>query len=111
VVFPLAGLGVASLGAFGGHAARIGITSTGLRSFGSQFAQSVPFGAGYSFGTFIGFPKNYNPATGSYTRTHQVWYPNMAFGSFYQPRRYRRYRSRRYRRYSNRYYRRYRRYY
>lgn len=26
----------------------------------SQFVQAVPFGAGYSFGTYVGFPKNYS---------------------------------------------------
>lgn len=42
-----------------GHLARFGITSTSLKAGAGQFAQALPFGAGYSFGTYVGFPKNY----------------------------------------------------
>ena len=42
-----------------GHGARIGITAKSAKAFGGQFAQSLPFGVGYSAGTYIGFPGNY----------------------------------------------------
>lgn len=66
------------LGALGsalGHASRIGITATSLRSAGGTFAQSLPFGAGYSLGTYLGFPKNYQNSTTNFNRT-QVLYLN-----------------------------------
>lgn len=54
-----------------GHLARIGVTSTSARSAAGTFAQSLPFGAGYSFGTYIGFPKNYQ--SNNYNKT-KVFY-------------------------------------
>ena len=33
-----------------GHGARIGITAKSAKAFGGQFAQSLPFGVGYSAG-------------------------------------------------------------
>lgn len=42
-----------------GHFARAGITTASLTKAASTFAQSLPFGAGYSLGTYLGFPKNY----------------------------------------------------
>ena len=90
MVFPLAIAGL-----FASHALRLGITSGGLRTGVSQFASSLPFGAGYSFGTYLGFPKNYTRK--SYKRL--VSTNNMPFGrgyGRYQSRRYSRYPSRRY---------------
>lgn len=42
-----------------GHFARFGITSGSLKVGAGQFAQALPFGAGYSAGTYLGFPGNY----------------------------------------------------
>lgn len=47
------------LGLIAGHAARMGITQASIKGGAGQFAQSLPFGAGYSLGTYLGFPKNY----------------------------------------------------
>ena len=52
MVFPL-------IPAIAGHALRFGITSTSARSALGTFGQSLPFGIGYSFGTYVGFPGNY----------------------------------------------------
>ncbi len=111
---PLAGL-------LTGHAARIGITrfaaTTQARAMTSTFAQSLPFGVGYSFGTYLGFPGNYrqNSATlstgsrqvslskvpyrrrASYSSSRYSRYPRSSY-SRYPRRRYRRY-PRRYSRY------------
>lgn len=88
----------------GGHITRQAIVS-GARSGLGQFGQSLPFGAGYSLGTYLGFPKNYSQGN-SYNRT-STYYLQMPYG--YYPRR--RYRRSRYPRYPRRSYRRYRRYY
>lgn len=87
-----------------GHAARIGITSSGMRSFGAQFVQSLPFGAGYSLGTYIGFPKNYqnkkyNTKGRSYYLMPYGYYPRRRYGRRYYNRRRPRYYRRSYRRY------------
>lgn len=42
----------------GGHLTRHTILR-GAQSGLAQFGQALPFGAGYSFGTYLGFPKNY----------------------------------------------------
>lgn len=55
-----------------GHFARIGITSASLKAAGGTFAQSLPFGAGYSFGTYLGFPKNYGDTT-NFKKTQTVY--------------------------------------
>lgn len=52
-----------------GHLTRIGITSSSARSAAGTFAQSLPFGAGYSFGTYVGFPGNYKS---KYDRTQTI---------------------------------------
>ena len=78
----VAGAAVPILGAISGHTARIGITSGGLRSFGGQFAQSLPFGAGYSLGTYLGFPKNYqSQPIGSNTSPTYELRSSMPLGS------------------------------
>lgn len=59
---------VGALGILGGHASRIGITSASLKAGAGQFAQSLPFGAGYSLGTYLGFPKNYQSKVTGGTR-------------------------------------------
>ncbi len=100
MVFPLAVLGAASV--IGGHAARIGITSAHARQFAGTFAQSLPFGAGYSFGTYVGFPKNYQ-STSYYARGSSV---NLGTGMPYG-RRYGFGANRRYRRSYGRFGRRY----
>ena len=38
-------LPIAIMGLLGGHALRMGITSTGLKAAAGTFAQSLPFGA------------------------------------------------------------------
>jgi hypothetical protein len=105
---------IGAAGIIGGHTARIGITSSGVRSFGSQFVQSLPFGAGYSLGTYLGFPKNFQENSGfqSTKIAGELFYNEMP----YYRTRYSRYGRRRYtyrygRRYYRRYPRRYRRYY
>lgn len=97
-------------GYIGGHAARIGVTGSGVRGFAGTFAQSLPFGAGYSFGTYVGFPKNYQPSK-TYNKQSPTFTLNtMAYGGYGRRygRRYSRYGRRRYyrryRRYSRRYY-------
>lgn len=52
MVFPI-------LPAILGAGIRFGLTATSLRSGVATFAGALPFGAGYSFGTYLGFPKNY----------------------------------------------------
>lgn len=78
-----------------------------LRELGSTALQGFPFGAGYSFGTYAGFPgnyqgKKYNLSKASFTM------PYGYYRSYYPRRSYRRYRRSRYR---PRYTRGYRRYY
>lgn len=94
MVFPLAIAGL-----FGAHALRFGITAGGLRTGMSQFASSLPFGAGYSLGTYLGFPGNYasrnryqKPIRGS------TIYNTMPYGRYGRSR----YPSRRYSRYPRR---------
>lgn len=53
MVAPLVG-GVVAAGV------RYMITTQGLREAAKQFATSLPFGVGYSLGTYLGFPKNYS---------------------------------------------------
>lgn len=106
MVFPVAMLGAASI--IGGHAARIGITSASLRGFSGQFVQSLPFGAGYSLGTYLGFPKNYQQK-GSNSKVSHVYLNRMPYGYYPRRRSYRRY-GRRYYSRRPRYYRRYRRF-
>lgn len=100
-------LGAASV--LGGHAARLGITSAGVRGFGGQFVQSLPFGAGYSLGTYLGFPKNYQQRQSSYSRLSNYTL-DMPYGYGYGNR-YGRYYTRFGRRYRRRFPRRYRRFY
>lgn len=93
----------------GGHLTRATVIS-GARSGLGQFAQALPFGAGYSFGTYIGFPKNYQSKG---LTTKQVFiHSKMPYGRRYYGRyrrysRYSRFGRSRYRRYGRRYYRRY----
>lgn len=49
-----------------GHMARLGVTSASAKGGLGQFAQSLPFGAGYSLGTYLGFPKNYSTSSKGY---------------------------------------------
>ncbi len=99
-----------------GHLARFGVTAQSGRSALGQFAQALPFGAGYSFGTYVGFPKNYykkNSLRNRYNTLITRVNASMPFGRSYSrrySRRYSRY-PRRYSRYPRRSYRSYRRYY
>lgn len=63
----------------GGHLTRQTITS-GLRSGLGQFGQSLPFGAGYSLGTYLGFPKNYKGDSKAYKPKIYSMSNNMAYG-------------------------------
>ena len=45
--------------ALGDYATQVLCRFGGLRTGMSQFASSLPFGAGYSLGTYLGFPGNY----------------------------------------------------
>ena len=94
MVFPL-------VAAAAGHALRFGLTSSSLRIAGGTFAQALPFGAGYSFGTYLGFPGNYKKRSGSRSfKTKPNVINNMPYGSGYGRSRYS-YRSR-YNRYPSR---------
>jgi len=90
----------------GGHLTRQFVVSGARKGLGT-FAQALPFGAGYSFGTYIGFPKNYARVSNTY-RGQTISF-NEDRMSYYQNRRYsqgyNRYppRRRRYRRYNRRY--------
>lgn len=94
----------------GGHLTRQTILS-GARSGFSQFGQALPFGAGYSLGTYLGFPKNYQTPQSSNSTTFYVnnkmpygYYPRRRYSRYG---RYSRFRRSRYSRYGRRYYRRY----
>ena len=66
-----------------GHGARIGITSASVKAGAGQFAQSLPFGAGYSLGTFVGFPKNYQGQPTKLYKAQQITFNQgnkMAYG-------------------------------
>ena len=79
MVFPLALAGL-----FGAHALRFGITSSGLRTGMSQFASSLPFGAGYSLGTYLGFPGNYQSRSRSRSfKSKSIVINNMPYGRSY----------------------------
>lgn len=101
---PIAGL-IATGGILGGHLSRH-VVMSGFRTAGSQFIQSLPFGAGYSLGTFIGFPRNYQSKSSNrgITRINLDMAYYRRYGGY---RRYGRYG----RRYGRRSYRRYRRWY
>lgn len=76
------------------------------RAIGSSLLQSLPYGAGYSFGTYLGFPKNYS-GNRTYYKQGVMYINHMPYGR-YGGYGYGRYRRRRYyRRYRPRYYRRY----
>ncbi len=78
MVLPL----IATAGAVGGHLARFGVTSASLRTAGGTFAQSLPFGAGYSFGTYIGFPKNYQGSYSNTNKPHTYSFNYMPYGNY-----------------------------
>lgn len=90
-----------AIGALGANFARIGITSATMKAnLIPNFVQSLPYGAGYSLGTYLGFPKNYSNNTNKQAKTY---YLRMPYYYSRYPRRYRRYRRRTYRSY-RRYY-------
>ena len=105
--FPIipAVLGVSTV--VGGHFTRATVT-LGISKGVGQFAGSLPFGAGYSLGTYLGFPKNFQVSSGKDKR--KSYYLNTMPYGYYPRRRYSRYGrryGRRYSRYGRRYYRRY----
>ncbi len=99
---------LAGASVLGGHAVRMGITSASVRGAASQFAQSLPFGAGYSLGTYLGFPKNFQPKESRNYNNQSNSLELMPYGYYPRRRSYSRYpsRSRSYRRrsYRSRYY-------
>lgn len=85
------------LPAIAGHALRFGLTSSSARSALGTFAQSLPFGAGYSFGTYIGFPKNYQSRSARTLKTNTITINNnkMPYRRYSRYSRYSRYPTRR----------------
>ena len=85
-----------------GHAARFAITGTSLKASAGTFAQALPFGAGYSFGTYLGFPKNYQSRSSGFQKSSNMSFSldnQMPYGSGYGRPRYSRYGRSRYSRY------------
>lgn len=80
-----------------------GLNQATARAIGTQFVKAIPFGAGYSFGTYAGFPKNYMNSNQNFNTNVQLYHSNMPFnrrtGRWYPYRGYRRY----FRRYRRRY--------
>lgn len=70
-------LGVSTV--VGGHITRQAVLS-GARSGLSQFGQSLPFGAGYSLGTYLGFPKNYQQRNTYKHQSFTLYGNKMAYG-------------------------------
>lgn len=83
----------------GGHVTKQAIIS-GAKSGLGQFGQSLPFGAGYSLGTYLGFPKNYQQSDGN-TNKQVITFNNKKmpyYTRYSRPRKIRVW-SRKYRRY------------
>lgn len=107
MAFPLAAMMLGASTIVAGQLTKQTVQS-GLKSGLGQFAGSLPFGAGYSLGTYLGFPKNYQLSSTNQFNKNPTYYLGMPYGRYYN-RRYSRYGRRRYGRYGR--YRRYGRYY
>lgn len=104
MAFPLIPLALGFSTVVGGHLTRQ-VAISGIRHGLGTFGQGVPFGAGYSLGTYLGFPKNFQEKS-SYASTKIIRVMPYGYSRYPRRRYYRRRRSYGYRRYS-RYYRRY----
>lgn len=80
MVFPLAGL-------VAGHVSRFGL-STVMKQGSGQFVQALPFGAGYSLGTYLGFPKNYQSKSSNRLKSSFTINNNMPMGSYRRTRKF-----------------------
>lgn len=98
MAFPLVAGALGLSTVIGGHITRQ-VAMSGLRQGLTQFGTALPFGAGYSFGTYVGFPKNYSSQSKNTTHVYKL---TMPFG-YYRRRRFRRYGYRRYRPWYRRY--------
>lgn len=76
---PVAQIGLITASSFAGQAATNILGRSAVKEGISQFTKALPFGSGYAFGTYIGFPGNYNRK--SYNSRVSTFSLDMPYGS------------------------------